>query len=257
MLFTDTAFIGIDPASSVGSFTYAALDKDLNLIALANGEMDEVTAFAAGQRAATVAVNSPAGANRGLAREAAGKPMLAAQKTKRGAEMRAAEHQLRQRGILISGTPSSAALAPAWMKSGFGLYRRLAKLGFKKYPDEAGANYQVLETNSHASFCALLGHLPLGKSSLEGRLQRQLILYERGLKIRDPMDFFEEITRHKIMKGAWPLDLLYLPEQLDAMSAAYTAWLAARHPEKVSAAGDAREGWITLPAAELKEKYSL
>ena len=40
------------------------------------------------------------------------------------------------------------------------------------------------------------------------------------------MDFFEEITRYKIAKGIWPMDLLYLPEQLDALVAAYTAWMA-------------------------------
>ena len=48
MFFTDSAFIGITPTSGHKSFTYAALDKDLNLFALADGEMDDVTAFIAG-----------------------------------------------------------------------------------------------------------------------------------------------------------------------------------------------------------------
>ena len=68
MLFTDSAFIGVDPASRRKSFTYAALDKDLNLLALADGEMDDVVAFLAGQSSAMVAVNSPSGVNRGLVR---------------------------------------------------------------------------------------------------------------------------------------------------------------------------------------------
>lgn len=41
--------------------TYAALDRDLNLIALADGEMEEVLSFLAAQKSATVAVNAPAG----------------------------------------------------------------------------------------------------------------------------------------------------------------------------------------------------
>ena len=76
MLFTDSAFIGIDLTSGHKSFTYAALDKDLNLLALADGEMDDVTAFLAGQSSATVAVNAPAGVNRGLVREIMKKKML-------------------------------------------------------------------------------------------------------------------------------------------------------------------------------------
>lgn len=34
MLFKESLFIGIDPPSGLSSLTYAALDKDLNLIAL-------------------------------------------------------------------------------------------------------------------------------------------------------------------------------------------------------------------------------
>jgi hypothetical protein len=69
------------------------------------------------------------------------------------------------------------------------------------------------------------------------------------------MDFFEEITRHKMVKGIWPLALLYLPEQLDALVAAYTAWMVFNKPEQVSSVGDAREGKIFLPKNRLKERY--
>jgi predicted RNase H-like nuclease len=80
-------------------------------------------------------------------------------------------------------------------------------------------------------------------------------LYERGLGIKDPMDFFEEITRYKLIKGIWPTELLYAPEQLDALAAAYTAWLAVNKPEHISMIGDLKEGRIVLPEKELKEKY--
>ena len=101
----------------------------------------------------------------------------------------------------------------------------------------------------------MAGRIPLAKASLEGRLQRQLILYERGIRIKDPMDFFEEITRYKVIKGDWPLELLYSPEQLDALVAAYTAWLAVNKAENIFMIGDAKEGRIVLPEKELKEKY--
>jgi predicted RNase H-like nuclease len=69
------------------------------------------------------------------------------------------------------------------------------------------------------------------------------------------MDFFEEITRHKMLKGTWPIDLLYQPEQLDALVAAYTAWLTIHKPDGISAVGDPKEGMIVLPEKNLKEKY--
>ena len=253
MLFIDSVFIGIDPTSSNKSFTYAALDKNLNLIALSDGELDDVTAFAAGQQSATVAINAPANVNRGLVREKMKKEMLTPHKI-RAAEFRMAEYELRERGIAVSGTPASVGICPAWMQVGFSLYRKLEKMGFKKYTTEKHS-HQIIETHPHACYCVLAEDTPLPKPTLEGKLQRQLLLYERGVKIKDPMDFFEEITRHKMIKGTWPLDLLYLPEQLDAVVAAYTAWLVVHKPEQTISIGDSKEGMIYLPEKNLKQKY--
>ena len=253
MLFSDSAFIGVNFTSGHKSFTYAALDKDLNLLALADGEMDDVTAFVAGQNSAIVAVNAPAGVNRGVVREMMKKEMLTPNQIRR-TELRLAEHELRQHGIVTTKTAASAASCPAWMQAGFEFYRKLEKTGFRKYPEKDSV-YQIIETNPHACYCVMAGRIPLAKASLEGRLQRQLILYERGIRIKDPMDFFEEITRYKVIKGDWPLELLYSPEQLDALVAAYTAWLAVNKAENIFMIGDAKEGRIVLPEKELKEKY--
>jgi hypothetical protein len=253
MFFTDSLFIGIDPTSGHKSFVYAALDRDLNLAALADGELEDVTAFLAGQRSATVAVNAPARVNRGLVRGKMKKEMFTPHRIRR-AEFRLAEFQLRERGIHVTGTPSRVEACPAWMQSGFALYRKLERMGFKKYPAE-NAPHQILETHPHACFCVLAGNAPLPKPSFEGKMQRQLLLFERGLRIRDPMEFFEEITRYKMMKGIFPVDMLYLPEQLDALAAAYTAWLAVNKADHISTVGDSKEGVIILPERELKENY--
>jgi hypothetical protein len=253
MLFTDSSFIGISPISGHKSFTYAALDKDLNLLALADGEMDEVTAFIAGQSSATVAVNAPAGVNRGLVREMTKRKMLTPYQIRR-TDLRLAEDELREHGITVIKTPASADACPAWMQAGFELYRKLGKMGFQKYPDK-DSTCLVLETNSHACHCVMAGQVPLARLSLEGRLQRQIVLYEQGLRIKDPMDFFEEITRYKLSRGIWPMELLYLPDQLDALAAANTAWLAAQKQEDTFMIGDVKEGTMVLPGRELKEKY--
>ncbi len=252
MLFNDSVFVGIDPASSQKSFIYAALDKGLNLVALADADLDEVTAFLAGQASATVAINSPSGLNRGLVRGI--KPEMFKTLKSRASGFRVAEFELRERGISVTGTPSSIGTCPAWVQSGFALYRKLEKMGFERYPAE-NASHVLMESQPHACYCVMAGGQPLPRPSLEGRLQRQLLLYESGLKIKDPMDFFEEITRHKMLKGMWPLDLLYSAEQLDTLAAAFTAWMIIHKPEQTTALGDLREGMIVLPGVNLKEKY--
>jgi hypothetical protein len=253
MLLTDLAFIGITRISGHKSFTYAALDRDLNLTALADGELDDVIAFIAGHGSATVAVDAPIGVNRGLVLEMTKSKMLTPQKIRR-TDLRLVEYELRERGIATTKTPASVEQCPEWMQAGFELYRRLGKMGFRKYP-EKDSPYLVLETNSHACHCVMAGQVPLGRLSLEGRLQRQIVLYEHGLNIKDPMDFFEEITRYKISKGILPMELLYRPGQLDALAVAYTAWLAVKKQEGVFVIGDMKEGMVVLPERELKNKY--
>jgi hypothetical protein len=254
MLSTPTTFIGIDPTAALQPFTFAALDADCRLLALAAGELDEALAFFGRHEAATVAVNAPSAPNIGLVKKKleAQNPMPghgspgSGHHLPRGAEMRLAEYELRQRGILLSSTPGRAESCPEWMQLGFMLYHRLAGLGFVPYPAE-NAPRQWLETHPHAAFCALLGQAPLPKPSLEGRLQRQLALYELGVGVKDPMNFFEEITRRRLLKGILPLEVIHTPEQLDALAAAYTAYAAANHPEELLLVGAPEEGQIVLP----------
>jgi hypothetical protein len=253
MLFSHTSFMGIDPTAGRQPFTFAALDTECRLLTLDSGELDEVLAFVGGQEAATIAVNAPSAPNLGLV-----KKKLEAQSLTpghpRGVDMRQAEYDLRQRGIVISPTPARAESCPEWMQLGFMLYRKLAGMGFQPYP-AANASHQWLETHPHAAFCALLGQSPLSKPSLEGRLQRQLALYEVGVGIKDPMVFFEEITRHRLVKGILPVEVIYTPEQLDALVAAYTAYVAANKPDEILFIGEKEEGRIALPVGELKEMY--
>ena len=253
MFFTDAVYVGIDTTSGHKAFTYAALDRNLNLVALAEAEMEEMVAFLGGQQSATVAVNSPSHVNVGLVRKQLESQSLTPHQL-RGVDVRQAEYELRQRGIAVSGTGGRMVLCPAWVQVGFALYAKLSKLGFKPYPAE-NASHQWLETHPHADFCVLLDGNPLPKPTLEGRLQRELILHERGVGIKDPMDFFEEITRHRLINGILPMELVHSSEQLDALVAAYTAWLAVEKPDELTRLGNAQEGFIALPVAALKEKY--
>jgi hypothetical protein len=255
MLFDATLFIGVDPSGGRKPFTYAALDQNGKLAALKDGEAEDVLAFIGGQTGAYIAVNAPPRPNKGLIRQDKIRQNLPPLHISgRSLDMRLGEHQLRERGINVAMTPARKELCANWVQTGFDFYRRIQGIGFVPYPTP-DASHQWIETHPHAIFCVLLEQTPLARPTLEGRLQRQLILYEQGLGIRDPMGFFEEITRHKLIKGILPSDQIYTTEELDAIAAAYVAFVAGRHPERVSGVGDLQEGQIHLPVTELRAKY--
>lgn len=253
-MFThQTVYIGVDPTGGQRPFTFAVLDADLRLLALRPGEMDEVLAFIGGQRAAWVAVCAPARPNLRLMEDPAVRESLSpTPRPGRWTDCRMAEYLLRQHHIFCPRTPSEAGACPTWMQRGFAFHRSLEKMGF--LPSPANGTGCSIEVYPHASFCALLGQAPFPKTTLEGRLQRQLALYEQRLHIPDPMIFFEEITRHRLLQGILP-DVLYSPAALDALVGALSAWLLDRHPERTLLLGDPTEGQIVLPVPELKRKY--
>jgi hypothetical protein len=255
MFFVDTTFVGIDPTAGERPFVYAALDHELEMLALGQGSIDDVLAFAAGQSRALVAVCAPRQPNQGMMARAEVRNRLSPPPNPgRWANFRMADYLLRQHNIRIPQTPARLEDCPNWMRMGFILFRRLEELGYRQYPED-GTERLYLEVYPHASYVVLLGGVPFPKHSLEGRLQRQLVVYEQGINVPDPMRIFEEITRHRLLNGILPLDDLYTPGELDALVAAYTAWLAASQPEAVALLGDAEEGQIVLPVAELKSSY--
>jgi hypothetical protein len=231
------------------------LDHDLRLLALGHGSIDEVLAFTAGQRQASVAVCAPRRPNQGCMAQAELRAALTPQPHPgRWEDFRVADYLLRRYNFSMPQTPGDENRAPNWMRSGFALFRRLDGLGYKSYPGEE-AELHSLEVYPYASYAVLIGARPLPKYSLEGRLQRQLVLYENKLEVPDPMEFFEEVTRHRLMKGILPLDSLYTPGELDALVAAYTAWQSVVHPDRITAVGEPMEGQVILPASELKAHY--
>lgn len=255
MLFARTTFIGIDPTAGDKPFAYAALDRKLENVAIGYGEMAHVLAFVAGQEEAFVAVCAPRQPSQGVMdRPEVRQNLSPPPKPGRWAGFRLVDYLLRQHNLRMPRVSPRAKECPRWMQVGFALHNKLAELGYSLYPGE-GAVRQTLEVYPLASFAALIGVRPLPKASLEGQLQRQLALYENNVHVHDPMRFFEEITRHRLLRGALPREILRTPAELDALVAAYTAWKAATHPHEVSLIGDPQEGQIVLPVSSLKERY--
>lgn len=250
MMFAPKFFCGIDLAGGEHECAWAILSEEGKVLALEEGTLEMALEAIGALAQALVALNAPAGPNCGLLR----RQRIEAGESLRGADMRVAEYELRRRGIQVAPTPARAALCPPWMQIGFLAHQRLAQAGFALYPD-AHAPRQRLETNAQAVFSVLLERVPLPRPTLEGRLQRQAALYQAGLEIPDPMDFFEEITRHKLLLGQFPSGILFSPGQLDVLAAAVTAWSVAPQRGVWLAVGEAQEGQIILPVRELKDSY--
>ena len=255
MFFNHQTFIGIDPTAGQRPFCYAALDEDLSLLALGEGSQDEVLAFVGGQRQAIVAVCAPRQPNQGvMAKPDVRESLSPPPRPGRWTNLRLAEYELRCHNISAPQTYADEESCPGWMRSGFTLFRRLDVLGYCIYPTDK-APLQAIEVYPHASYAVLLGQLPFPKHTLEGRIQRQLVLYDRRLRITDPMRFFEEITRYRLLQGKLPMEELHTPQELDALIGAYTAWAAAQNPSEVTLLGHPDEGQIAVPKVELKKRY--
>ena len=113
---------------------------------------------------------------------------------------------------------------------------QITRAGFKSFSRNDNAK-QWFETKSQVCFRIFVEQNLLPQRALEGRLQRALILYERGLRIDDPMDIFEEITRYKLRQGIFPTENIYTPRELDALMAAYLAWLGINRPAQIVVKG--------------------
>ena len=121
---------------------------------------------------------------------------------------------------------------------------QIAQAGLEAFSKKENQKHWF-ETDAQGCYREWIGQKPLPRRSLEGRLQRALILYEQGLRVEDPMDIFEEITRYKLIKGIFRIENIYSSKQLDALAAAYLAWSSVNRPEWIAAQGE-----FVLPVQE-------
>lgn len=245
-------FIGIDISTHRNPFTYAAFTPGLELLALGAGKIEDVLAYTAGQNEALVCINAPYQPNQGLMQERSLRQSLFPDLPPgRWTNLRVAEYELHLKGFHLPKTPDTVEESPKWMRSGFETYRHLEKLGYKKFPAQEPER-QLLETSSEVVFQIWINDGTLLEAkTLEGRLQRQLILYILGLPVNNPLKIFEEITRHRLFQGIIPTETIYSPAEINAIATAYFAWLAFSKPDSIMLFGAEEEGQIALPKESL------
>lgn len=171
-------------------------------------------------------------------------------------DFRVCEFMLAQIGMKIANTPPTSVSVSARTQLGWQVVEALRQLGFVNYrPGIFDSARQLLETHTESAYTVCLGHLPRPKSHLLGQLQRQMVLYDVGLDVQNPLRLFDEISRQQVLLGKWHLQEILPVEQMDAHMAAYTALLAMEKSEQLSLLGDPLEGQIALPMSPLKRKY--
>lgn len=257
MFINNGVYVGIDPTAGERPIHYVALDNDLKLMNVDEGDLEQVLAFLSGFKSAVVAVNSPQTLCQGLL----ARPEIRLHYNLRPdgstwSKWRVCEFTLRRHNIRMYRTPETRERARGWIQRGLDLHSRLDQIGYRLAGVGADLPERArIEVNPHASFTVMLGQRPFLKRTLEGRMQRQLVLYLAGLKIPNPLLALEEITRHRLLIGDLPLDDVYHQELLDALVAAYTAYMSKLNPERATQVGHPEEGWITLPVDILKDSY--
>ena len=244
-----SVYMGIDVGMGPRPVTFVALDPEQKAQAIGEGDVHDALAYAAGKTGrALIAVNTAARPNKGLlAREEVRRRFKKPPPKSKWHQLRLVEYELQQEGIPVPETPASPDRGQPWVRRGFALVSQLESLGYQPYP-AGDAPRQWMETNTEAAFWSLLGVAPLPAGTLEGRIQRQLVLLDEALDVPDAMDFFEEITRFKILKSILPTKYVISQPEINAYMAAHVAWLLINRPEGVRQYGVPEEGLVFLPA---------
>ena len=249
---SNRVFAGVDLSTSRRGLTVALLSPRLDVLSVKRQSLEDAVAELSVLPGIAVALGGP------LHRCAANSvpdPPAEDPQPKSARRIRAADADLSRRGIPVRRAPILESDAPAWMRCGFNLARRLAESGFAEGKDACAEARFLLEVHPAASASVLLGRLPYGRGTLEGRIQRQLALLRERVALPDPMDALEELTAHHILSGRMELRGIYEAGELDALLAAFTAWRAHAHPDSVAWLGDDADGWVCLPVRELLERY--
>ncbi|GAB4474046.1 MAG: hypothetical protein Kow00124_13660 [Anaerolineae bacterium] len=250
----DTVYIGVDTTAGTRPATCAVLNHRLQVLYLGEQLLEDLVGFIDQYPRAICGVDAPSGPNRGLLDDPDYRARVGLDPARDNYKAyRVAEYELRRRGIYIYNTSAEPERSAHWMEAGWRFYNRLYDLGFAAYP--ARGDRVLFETYPHAGYTVLIKKRPYLKTGLEGRVQRQLVLYEQGLDVPDAMDITQEWTRFRFLTGQVPMDGLYTHDELDALMAAYTAYLVGCEPDLTTAVGDVRDGQIVLPTGSLLDEY--
>ena len=249
----ERTFMGIDLTGQRNSFTCAVLDTSRQILFCGSVTPLEWQSMLTSSQNIIAAVNSPLTMNEGFMSDPDYRQHLdPLPPKKRYADMRVCEYILLSQGFTPTRTPTEVGRFSPGLQRAFKFTSELGLNGFQFWPFP-NSRYQMVETNADAAYGSLLGVKPFSVNTLEGRIQRQLLLQSNGIPVEDAMEFFEEITRHRLLTGKLPDEKILVPSHLNALIAAFTAWTVLNRPAEYSRIGEPDEGVIILPTLTKNE----
>lgn len=234
-------FVGLDVNSRPPYYSAIAIDANGNYLLAINGNWEEIIETFRPYENILISINTPVRPNIGLLTQSKRKK----HKPGKWPDVRLIEYMLEEYGAPIYHTPKKKGNLLAAQQYGFQLIERIKIEGFHAYGIEQSRCF--CEVPAETAFWSIeRKHLFDGQNFI-GQIQRQLLLLELGINLPDPMAFFEEITRYKLLTGNAPLEMILETSILNAWINAFTAKRIKQNPSQVSTLGDPQEGLIYLP----------
>jgi hypothetical protein len=247
------AFMGIDLTNQRSYFTCAVLDSSRQITFCGTISPLEWQSLLSKNLDTLAAINSPLTLNGGFMADPDYRITLTPVPPKsRFTNLRVCEYQLLNQGISTSRTSADVSRFSPALQRAFQFTSDLGLNGFQFWPS-ANSRYQMVETQADAAFQSMLGIKPFTGSSLEGRIQRQLLLQNKGIAVPDAMGFFEEITRFRLLSGKLPDEKILPLPSLNALVAAYTAWVVLNRPSDYIRFGEPNESILYIPVTAKPE----
>ena len=213
-------FIGIDPAGKRNKYCMAVLDGDKKIQVLSIEKLHSVYAYLAGVDHCIVGLGSIAKyqhTERHVCKNPLDKlhfPVKYAQKEDTRAGVRKTKNQ----------RPLSDEVLT--------IQKGIQKLEYAPVSDEKQPKRFFLSRTDEVFRQIASGSLlPLGTDA--SRWQRQLLLLDQEIPLPDVMQYFEEVTRFRILQGNLPEEMIYQHAELNAILLSWLGWLATFEPARV------------------------
>lgn len=240
-------YLGVDLNAPRGAFGYALIGQNQRILSHGCLKLEKWDSFLQTQSVQIIALTSPISLNTGqMSRPEFRQTLDPVPPGTRYQHLRNSEYEILVRGLPVSRTPADFDDCSAAVQRSLRFTSALAISGYRSVGSQTNGQ-SLLEIPPEAWFQQQLGVKPLPASSLEGRIQRQLVLQSLNLNVPDAMEFFEEVTRHKLLRGQLPENIVLPLSVLNAVCAAYTAWASVHAPGLICRYGCADEGYLYLP----------
>ncbi len=227
-------FIGVDPDVQRNAYCMAVLDEERKILALSTEKLRSVYAYLAGVTQGIVGINA-------LIRYQHSRRTARPDRIDKPHFQSAAE----RKKPIPDSDPSTAAPSRLGGKV-VTLQEGIESLGYNPIAKKGSPRRFFLSKAEEVFQDIVSGRLlpPGGDAS---RWQRQLLLLEQEIPLPDVMQYFEEVTRFRILQGTLSEELVYQHTELNAILLSWLGWLESFQPDRIKVRNENRVRYQAQP----------